>query len=243
LIENETKLQQNPNDEKKEKEVVKKFVVRPFAVMRLSHEAIRFAVKDIEEASKDKDVKIDRLQTIYNDLERMFALHGQQEDDVFFPLLDKKFDEIISKKGILSIHSEDTKLRNNIKESFDSKDKLIKALKEWTDHLSEHMKVEEEVMMPLTMKTADSVEERGAIVRNIINVNRKEFTQYQFEYVLNKLVKHKPFGAVLMYCKAVQMASNKEEYDAVKTKIEGIVGEEIWKKLQSKGVQEDGKQK
>eukprot|EP01083_Nonionella_stella_P091598 256157_1 len=228
----------------------KPFVVRPFAVMRLTHEAVRAGMKSVGNALKDvaEDCSnVDDIKNIYSDLVRCIAVHAKQEDDVFFPLLDKGFENIVTKKGIPAQHEADAPLRNKISvlldKGCDTKKQLSEAIDAWLKHHEAHLKCEEDVMMPLTPKTADTTEERGSIVRNIINVDRKEFNEFQFEYVLRQLVQTKPFGPVMMYCKAVQMASNVEEYAAVKGKIAGIVGDETWKKLQSKGVDEDGKQK
>ena len=245
----------NNNEEEKKSEAKpqqqekKKFVVRPFAVMRLTHEAIRAGMKEVKvalEKVSDDCSNLDEIRKIYVDLERCIVIHAKQEDQIFFPLLNEKFDGVINNENIPPKHDDDGEQREKIKSLLengcDSKDELSKIINEWLDAHEAHLKLEEQVMMPLTMKTADTVEKRGEIVRSIINVDRKEFSEYQFEYVLGKLFVSKPFGPLMMYCKATQMASNAQEYNEVKGKIEGVVGEEMWNKLKSKGCAQDGKQ-
>merc|ERR1711971_587948 len=157
------------------------------------------------------------------------------------------FDDVVSHKNIPPKHDNDNAFRQKISNLFengcDSKDELCKAMEEWMDEHEAHLKLEESVMMPLTKQTADSERGRGEIVRKIINVNYKEFTDFQFEYVLRQLMDTKPFGPVMMYCKAVQMSSNQDEYEQIVGKIEEIVDEEMWEKLKAKGVDGTGEQR
>lgn len=238
-------------EKKQESKQNNKFVVRPFAVMRLTHEAIRAGMKDLKDALEQLSEDCDNIEQcglikIFGDLERCIIIHAKQEDSVFFPLLNDKFDNIIKTESIPPTHDNDEQQRLKIQSIFDkgcdSKNELVSIINEWIESHEQHLKLEEKVMMPLTKKTADSVQERGKIVRSIINIDRKEFSEYQFEYVLNQLVKTKPFGPVLMYCKATQMASTQDEYNQIKHKIKTIVGDEMWKKLDAKGCGENGKQ-
>lgn len=93
--------------------------------------------------------------------------------------------------------------------------------------------------MPLTQETAATVKERGAIVRSIINHNRKEFNRFQFEFVLDALAKRGKPGAVLTYCLAVQMSSTPAEYDKIVYKIRPTVGEQLYPMLSKARIDDD----
>ena len=234
----------------KKEEAPSEFVVKPFAIMRVTHEAIRAGMDDVVHALDtvdDKCSNLDDFKKVYCDLERCIINHAQHEDKILFPLLNAKFDDVVTKNKIFETHENDEQLREKIslifKNGCESKGDLIELITGWIDAHEVHLKLEEQVLMPILKTTAETVEERGQIVRQIINVNRKEFSDYQFEYVLRQLVKTKPFGPILMWCKAAQMSSNADEYDDIRSKIEGIVGAEMWQKLKSKGVDEKGKQK
>ena len=238
-----------PQQESKQND--QQFAVRPFAVMRLTHEAIRAGMKDLKNALEQLSENCSNMDEckiikIFGDLVRCIIIHAKQEDQAFFPLLNDKFDGVIKTEEIPPKHDNDEEQRLKLQSIFengcDSKNELSLIINEWIESHEQHLKLEEKVMMPLTKKTAVTIEERGKIVRSIINIDRKEFSEYQFEYVLCQLVKTKPFGPVLMYCKATQMSSNTDEYNQVKGKIKEIVGEEMWKKLEDKGCDENGKQ-
>ena len=113
-------------------------------------------------------------------------------------------------------------------------------------------------MMPMTPLTADTVEKRGGIVREILNIDRKEFSEFQFGFVLGLLVKRKQAwcskeskkdekakkmskGSLKMYCLATQMASNKDEYNQVKGLIKDIMDDAEYQMFKE-GIEKDGKQ-
>lgn len=120
------------------------------------------------------------------------------------------------------------------------------------------LQAEEGIMMPLTPLTGDTVEKRGAIVREILNIDRKEFNDFQFGYVLETLMIRKKDwcgenstknekqqkmskGAIKMYCLGTQMASNKDEYKQLQPKIKEIVDAKTYAAI-SKQVEQEGKQ-
>jgi len=239
----DTKASEQKDEPKKDN----KPVIRPFAVMRLTHEGIRAGINDVKNELNNVDdscSNMDTLKGIFGDLERCINCHAKMEDDIFFPKLNKDFDNIIDTNEIPGTHTKDTELRTQIRAFFDEnktdKSELTKLINDWCDAHESHLKLEEQIMMPLTPKTGDTPKARGEVVQTIINADRDEFNDFLFEYVLKQLVKTKPYGPVMMFCKATQLSSNKSEYEAVKTKIKDIVGEETYKKLQNIGIDDDG---
>ena len=73
---------------------------QPFAIMRLTHEAIRSGLKEIKELISDKYVDLEKLKATFNDIKRVIQLHASQEEAVFYVELSKK------KKGGLN-HDKD----------------------------------------------------------------------------------------------------------------------------------------
>ena len=110
----------------------------------------------------------------------------------------------------------------------------------------------------MTPLTAGTVEKRGSIVREILNIDRKEFTEFQFGFVLNLLVKRKrewcnkdsnktekekkmSKGSLKMYCLATQMSSNKNEYQEIKPIIKDTLDDQDYQTFKE-GIEKDGKQ-
>ncbi len=104
-------------------------------------------------------------------------------------------------------------------------------------------------MMPLTVKTADTVMERGALVRKIINDDRKGFERFLFPYVIQQLMKfdgqpeEKRIGRCIAFSLATQMASVHKEWRELIWPLRQQVGKETYDKyFDPKGVSERGKQ-
>merc|ERR1712083_876938 len=85
----------NDNVDKKEEVPAKEPpAVRPFAVMRLTHEAIRSGMKDLQDALQSESSDMDDIKDVFGNLNRCIEVHAQQEDTVFFPLLNKQFENV-----------------------------------------------------------------------------------------------------------------------------------------------------
>lgn len=267
--------------EEKKEEQKQGFQVRSFAVMRLTHEAIRYHISGLQEGLSDisslSDEDYENLKIRWTGLTRCIDLHAKQENEGFFPILAKMVEEKHDEKGLAKFdannetsfwqqHNTDDHEREAITQAFNENDKqkTKQAFDTWiADHLP-HLKDEEGVMMPLTKHTADTVEGRGAVVRSILSVDRNEYSVFQFAFVLTALfkrgkemiskakkendgnipdeIKKKSKGPVKMYCLAAQMASNKEEWNAIKGQIKDIVDEPTYQMLVKAGIEQDGKQ-
>ena len=129
--------------------------VRPFAVMKLTHDGIRGCLDDMSAAAQNvsdecTSENIEVLQSIFNDLSRCIDIHTKQEENVFFPFMNEQFDDIMTKEGISGEHDDDISSRQSLGEMLekikaepdsDSAQMVLEALEDFKkDHLT-HLKV------------------------------------------------------------------------------------------------------
>ena len=163
---------------------------QPFAIMRLTHEAIRSGLNEIEALVQKENTNVDELISKYRDVKRTIQLHAKQEEDVFYVVLGKKVD------GVTTAFSEE---HHNEHEVFAKIDGLIasvesgedptilhEALLAWReDHLG-HLLHEEKDLMEILPKVFTYIESVG-VVRSIISYDINEFESYQLKWVYERL--------------------------------------------------------
>ena len=194
------------------------FTVRPFAFMRLTHEAIRVeraALLAHAEAfaAQPTAAGLDAVRASLEELQRGIALHALQEEQGFFPLLDARFDAVATQAGFFAEHEAeharfdalDAAVAAAGDASAPAAASLLEAVRAWADANEAHLKHEEGIMMPLTQRVADTLEGRAAAVRGIIDAADAEATAaWQVGWVLSRLHTHRPFGKVRMYVAALE---------------------------------------
>lgn len=133
----------------------------PFAIMRNAHEALRASIKLQQRALDAGDEAAFREE--WTTFQRGLAVHMAMEDDAMFGLLDEVGGGAITAAKIPQEHVEDTRLAAAVGAALGTSDPQVlrAAWSAWKgDHLR-HLVHEEEVMMPLTMKTAPSPQARA----------------------------------------------------------------------------------
>ena len=85
----------------------KKPVIRPFAVMRLCHEAIRVLLKRMSGAAAGGDKAACRAA--FEEFEALVAIHMKQEDTELFSMLDRVSDGSVTAAGLAHEHEADAK--------------------------------------------------------------------------------------------------------------------------------------
>lgn len=135
----------------------------PFAVMRNSHEALRASVRLQEEKLEAGDAK--GLGDEWRTFQRGLAVHMAMEDKFMFALLDEVGAGAISAAGVPAEHVEDMRLARAVDAALAANDlgALRSAWPAWRDDHLHHLTHEEDVMMPLTMKTAPTPEARARV--------------------------------------------------------------------------------
>lgn len=97
------------------------------------------------------------------------------------------------------------------------------------------------VMMPLTMKTADSLEGRGAIVHDILSIDMDGLLTNLLPIAFRELERTKPFGKLMFYLKALQYSTTPAEFEKVVAVVHASVSTETFEKLEKAGVTGPGK--
>jgi iron-sulfur cluster repair protein YtfE (RIC family) len=197
-------------------------VTRPFVVMRLCHEAIRVHLDELEHLLKERQFA--ELRLSWAKFERLIRLHMRQEDEVFFPLLDKEFEQAVEEANLRHEHDEDNaqreKLRGLIQAAADSEKKkggrhdaseLEASLSEFVKHHQGHLEHEEDVMMPKTQKLGD-LAKRCAIVNSLISLDLDEFRNFMFPHVCEKLAAGRGPPMLANYLKGVRAATFYQEW-------------------------------
>ncbi len=205
-------------------------VIRPFAIMRLTHEALRVGIREVREALVSLvDEKGDSLalRSCLNELLGCLDVHREQEDKRFFTVLNEQFDDVIDKEGIPREHVDDIQEMGNIKKLLEgyengtnTEHELGHALEAWMWNAERHLEHEEAVMMPLTEKIAPTVEERAAEVHKILEVDMDGFRNVQLGYVVRQLSRSDQFGKLRAFVDALKTVASADEYQDFATIIE-----------------------
>ncbi len=183
------------------------FVVRPFAFMRLTHEALRAGFSDVQTAAAAGD--IDAARTEFDALRGVIEIHAKQEEQVFFPLLDELFEEVVTKAGLFDAHDREEQHFVAVESALADGDleRVVAELDRWTSSFERHLVEEEDVMMPLTQRVSDTLEGRAAAVREIMESDWEGLRLNHLPYVVAALSRNKAYGPLRMFVSAVQVSS------------------------------------
>lgn len=210
------------------------FVPRPFAFMRLTHEALRVGFAELGGCAERGD--IEGAAAVWNGLRDVVALHKQQEEEAFFPLLDEQFDGAVERAGLRSTHLEEEEHERMIEAAIAAgdADALRRAWATWSAAFERHLFEEEEVMMPLTQRVAPTIEGRARAVRTLLDVDWNGLRDRQLPYVVSALERARPFGQLRMFVAAVQLSSG-DRYDELVPVIRGALSEDAAAQLANLG--------
>jgi len=158
-----------------------------FALMRDGHEVIRGAMEDISEeiatqTSKGDYADADKIIEMWNDLHAWEGMHKTMEEGKgvkgspktspvgLFELLDRKYDGIATKNGLLDAHDELDDLEDAMHNACHLKDmwRIRRAWKNFEEVNSAHLKKEESIMMAKVTEMAKSGENLKDMMRNEI---------------------------------------------------------------------------
>lgn len=142
----------------------------PFAIMRNVHEALRASIQ-LQQQALDAENEI-AFRDEWATFHRALRLHMAMEDEAMFGLLDEVGIGAISTAGLSAEHEEDTRLSAAVEAALGMSD-LISLRTVWTtwkDAHLHHLAHEEQVMMPLTMKTASTAHGRALVVHDVLVV-------------------------------------------------------------------------
>lgn len=165
---------------------------QPFSIMRLTHEAIRAGLNNLEAINKDLSVaSMPQLKSSFQDVKRVIELHASQEDNAFYPPLEEKLPNVT--KDFSDEHDEEFRafekltqqIENTDKDNFDLSE-LQSSMAEWIQQHRAHLVHEEEILMGILPKAFTYVES-VAVVRSILEYDLPEFEQFQLAWVFERL--------------------------------------------------------
>ena len=135
-----------------------------FAILRNTHEALRTSLRLQHEALRAGNERGFRAE--WHAFRRALAVHAAMEDRGLFALLDEVGDGAISAAGLAEEHLEDEHLvaRVDAALAVGSPGLLRGAWLVWRDAHLRHLAHEEEIVTPLTMRTASTPRARGRVV-------------------------------------------------------------------------------
>jgi hypothetical protein len=142
----------------------------PFAIMRNVHEALRASIQ-LQQKALDAENEI-AFRDEWGTFQRALSLHMAMEDEAMFGLLDKVGTGAITMANLPEEHEEDIRLSAAVESALGMSDltALRNAWTTWKDAHLHHLAHEEQVMMPLTMKTATTAHGRALVVHDVLVV-------------------------------------------------------------------------
>jgi len=201
------------------------FTVRPFAFMRLTHEAVRAGVAQAVELATvlttDRTAEtLDALESVYGQTRRGIEIHALLEERAFFPLLDSRFDGVCTREGLAQEHADDERRHAAIQRGLatmrqtptdDNAASVHRQIADWARETEHHLKHEEDVMMPLTMQVAQTEQGRARAVRDIMDVAWDAVVDELSPWVAHSLETNRPFGQLRMFIGAMMVTHQASE--------------------------------
>jgi hypothetical protein len=213
----------------------------PFAIMRNAHEALRASIRVQEQKLASGDTAAFREE--WQRFQRALAVHMAMEDDSMFDLLDGVSAGAISAAKLPEEHLEDTRLARAVDASLGNGDSAAvrTAWSTWKEDHLHHLTHEEEIMMPLTMKTAPTPDARARIVHDRLLGPAEKLPNFDWYvgWVVGMLSTHGSAGqpanvATRVFAWGLQHACSPSQWDRLRPIVERNCTPAIWAELTSK---------
>lgn len=213
----------------------------PFAIMRNSHEALRASIALQEQKLTAGDLSAFAAE--WEAFQRALAVHMAMEDRFMFALLDEVSSGGITSANLPAEHVEDQRLAKAVDAALAAKDGalLASAFSTWkADHLH-HLSHEEEVMMPLTMKTAPTPEGRARIVHERLLTPSESLPNFDWYigWVVHLLSEHgsasQPAAvAVRVFAWGLQHACSPSQWTRLGAVVKANTAPALWSEIAAK---------
>eukprot|EP00039_Didymoeca_costata_P019258 m.336830 g.336830 ORF g.336830 m.336830 type:complete len:310 (-) comp17970_c0_seq1:81-1010(-) len=220
-----------------------KFVVQPFAFLRLTHDAIRLSMEEILNKSKklgSSPIAITMLKTTLGSLKVCFQTHRLvEEEGGFFDLLEKlggkpvKSDLIeLNTSALSDIEKVEASLDKASKGDHSGVTEAQQQIPELGSSFEMYLRAKEEVMMPLSPKMSDA-----KTISPFLDPVRKMQGKLakHAEFIAKLLATKRPFSNVRMFVASLQSITKKDEFDAMRTGLEkscNATDSTYWAKIQ-----------
>jgi hemerythrin-like domain-containing protein len=229
--------------------------LRPFAFLRLTHEAIRVACGECSALVAGDTVPertgIAALKGAVEETLRELSFHAQQEDNGLYPLIDGRFDDAAKNEGYREeheqLHADEAALQEIVAALAAAPDEARwraarDAVIAWADTTEKHLQHEENILQPFTSRLTD--EDLVAAceqVHTIIDAaDRAQTESRQVGWVAQKLETGRPFGKLKKYVLALQHTATADEYARIKRTVQASISPDAWQKLDGAGLCGDG---
>ena len=213
----------------------------PFAIMRNAHEALRASIRVQEQQLTSGDTAAFREE--WQRFQRALAVHMAMEDDSMFELLDGVSAGAITAAKLPEEHLEDARLARAVDASLGNGDSaaVSAAWSTWKEDHLHHLTHEEEIMMPLTMKTAPTPDARARIVHDRLLGPAEKLPSFDWYvgWVVGMLSTHGSAGqpanvATRVFAWGLQHACSPAQWDRLRPIVERNCTPAIWAELTSK---------
>jgi len=220
----------------------------PFAIMRNAHEALRASIRLQEQKLVEGDVAA--FAEEWRTFKRALAVHMAMEDDFVFALLDGVGAGAISAAKLPEEHVEDSRLAVVVDVALGAAEvgALRSAWSVWKEDHLHHLTHEEEVMMPLTMKTAATPEARARVAHEQLLRPSESLPNFDWYigWVVGMLSQHASAGqpanvATRVFAWGLQHACSPGQWNRLRPIVERNCTPAIWAEMSSKfGLDGDG---
>ena len=211
-----------------------------FAIMRNSHEALRSSIR-LQEGFFDAGDTAgfrDEWQTF----QKALAVHMAMEDDSMFALLDSVSGGAISSANLPEEHVKDRALAREVDAALAAGDSpaVRAAWLAWKDDHLHHLGHEEEIMMPLTMKTAATPDARARVVHDRLLTPSERLPNFDWYigWVVNMLSRfgsqsQAPNVATRVFAWGLMSACSPGQWNRLRPIVEASTTPAIWAELTS----------
>jgi iron-sulfur cluster repair protein YtfE (RIC family) len=213
----------------------------PFAVMRSAHEALRASIHLQGQKLDAGDLAAFRDE--WQTFKRALAVHMAMEDNFMFALLDGVGGGAISTARVPEEHVEDARLAAAVDAALAAAETsaLRAAWSTWKEDHLHHLTHEEEVMMPLTMKTAATPDGRARVFHERLLVPSERLPDFDWYigWVVHTLSQHgssaQPANlATRVFAWGLQHACSPDQWRRLRPIVESNCTPAIWAELTSK---------
>jgi hypothetical protein len=219
-----------------------------FAILRNTHEAFRTSIRLQNEALRLGDTASFAAEWLA--FKRVLAVHVAMEDHTMFALLDEVGAGAITGAGLPDEHIDNERYAARVDAALNrgSPALLYGTWLVWKDSHQQHLAHEEEIVTPLTMKTAPTPQARGRLVHE--RILKPTETLPDFDWSVGWVVRHlsdfgstaqPPHVATRVYAWGLQNACSRSQWRRLRPIVQRNCTPAIWHELTSKfGLEGEG---
>lgn len=206
-----------------------------FALLRNTHEVFRKSVS-LMDGFLDEG-SLEEFRQEWKSYQRLRRTHLAMEEDAVLPLLDEIGDGAITRAGLSQEHDDDMANEASVSQAT-TLDHVARTYEKWKAHQLAHLTHEEQVMGPLTMKTAPTPAERGKVAHEYLVRPALEHGDFDWflSFVIRRLTAYgtsnQPANvAVRVFAWGLQYAATPREWERWKNIVRENTSREIWAEM------------